>query len=53
MLEQPISNGVRTILIDTASRFARDLIVEETGHELTQSPLIALTALSPTRPLHG
>src|SRR4051794_2309423 len=34
MLERLLSNGVRTVLVETASRFARDLIVQETGHEM-------------------
>jgi hypothetical protein len=31
MLKQLSSNGVRTIIVETANRFARDLIVQETG----------------------
>ena len=31
MLEALASNGVRTILVESASRFARDLIIQETG----------------------
>jgi DNA invertase Pin-like site-specific DNA recombinase len=30
-LEEIASNGVRTIIVETANRFARDLIVQETG----------------------
>ena len=31
MLDRIAGNGVRTIIVETASRFARDLIVQETG----------------------
>ena len=31
MLERIAGNGVRIIIVETASRFARDLIVQETG----------------------
>src|SRR5688572_1462032 len=31
MLERIARNGVRTIIVETANRFARDLIVQETG----------------------
>ena len=37
MLERLLPNGVRTILVETASRFARDLIVQETGYEMLKS----------------
>ena len=36
MLERIAGNGVRTILVETASRFARDLIVQETGYRMLQ-----------------
>ncbi|ULJ70637.1 recombinase family protein [Rhizobium gallicum] len=45
MLERLLSNGVRTILVETASRFARDLIVQETGHEMLKARGIALIAV--------
>jgi DNA invertase Pin-like site-specific DNA recombinase len=32
MLKRIEANGVRTILVETASRFARDLMVQEVGH---------------------
>jgi DNA invertase Pin-like site-specific DNA recombinase len=32
MLKRIESNGVRTIIVETASRFARDLMVQEVGH---------------------
>lgn len=34
MLARIQSNGVRTILVENASRFARDLIVQETGYAM-------------------
>jgi DNA invertase Pin-like site-specific DNA recombinase len=45
MLERLMSNGVRTILVETASRFARDLIVQETGHEMLKARGIDLIAV--------
>ena len=45
MLERLLSNGVRTILVETASRFARDLIVQETGFEMLKSRGIELIAV--------
>jgi DNA invertase Pin-like site-specific DNA recombinase len=32
MLKRIEGNGVRTIIVETASRFARDLMVQEVGH---------------------
>jgi DNA invertase Pin-like site-specific DNA recombinase len=32
MLARIVGNGVRVILVETASRFARDILVQETGH---------------------
>ena len=32
MLKKIESNGVQTIIVETASRFARDLMVQEVGH---------------------
>jgi DNA invertase Pin-like site-specific DNA recombinase len=32
MLERIKGNGVQTIIVETASRFARDLMVQEVGH---------------------
>src|SRR5215213_8804970 len=32
MMERIAANGVRTIIVETANRFARDLIVQETGY---------------------
>jgi DNA invertase Pin-like site-specific DNA recombinase len=45
MLERLLSNGVRTILVETASRFARDLMVQETGHEMLKARGIDLIAV--------
>ncbi|TIQ33790.1 MAG: recombinase family protein, partial [Mesorhizobium sp.] len=45
MLERLLSNGVRTILVENASRFARDLIVQETGYEMLKSRGIELIAV--------
>jgi DNA invertase Pin-like site-specific DNA recombinase len=44
MLERLLSNGVRTIIVETANRFARDLIVQETGYKMLQEHGIALIA---------
>lgn len=43
-LEQITGNGVRTIIIETANRFARDLIVQETGWKRLHADGIALIA---------
>jgi DNA invertase Pin-like site-specific DNA recombinase len=45
MLERLLSNGVRTILVENASRFARDLIVQETGYEMLKARGIELIAV--------
>ena len=37
-LKRIASNGVRTIIVETASRFARDLIVAETGFRRLRMP---------------
>ena len=34
MMERIAGNGVRTIIVETANRFARDLIVQETGYAM-------------------
>lgn len=36
MLERIAGNGARKIIVETASRFARDLIVQETGYRMLQ-----------------
>jgi DNA invertase Pin-like site-specific DNA recombinase len=49
MLEAIAGNGVRLVLVETASRFARDLIVQETGHKYLKQQGIELVAVdSPT-----
>ena len=44
MLERIAGNGVRTIIVETASRFARDLIVQETGWRFLQGLGVTLVA---------
>jgi DNA invertase Pin-like site-specific DNA recombinase len=44
MLARIASNGVRTVLVETASRFARDLIVQETGHRYLKAQGVELVA---------
>lgn len=44
MLEHIAGDGVHTIIVETASRFARDLIVQETGHRMLQAQGIDLIA---------
>lgn len=48
MLDHVAGNGVRTIIVETASRFARDLIVQETGWRmLTDAGITLIAADSP------
>lgn len=42
MLERIAANGVRTIIVETANRFSRDLIVQEIGHKSLLAAGIAL-----------
>jgi DNA invertase Pin-like site-specific DNA recombinase len=44
MLKHIAGNGVRTILVETASRFARDLITQETGWRFLRDAGITLIA---------
>jgi DNA invertase Pin-like site-specific DNA recombinase len=44
MLKRIASNGVKTVIVETASRFARDLIVQETGWRLLRDAGITLIA---------
>jgi DNA invertase Pin-like site-specific DNA recombinase len=44
LLERIRSNGVRTIIVETANRFARDLIVQETGHRMLKAQGIEIIA---------
>lgn len=43
-LEHIAANGARTIIVETANRFARDLIVQETGFRLLRQQGIELIA---------
>lgn len=43
-LEHIVANGARTIVVETANRFARDLIVQETGFRLLRDQGIELIA---------
>lgn len=45
LLQRIASNGVRTILVETANRFARDLMVQETGWRLLQDLGVELIAV--------
>jgi DNA invertase Pin-like site-specific DNA recombinase len=44
MLAYMLSNGARTIIVENASRFARDLIVQETGYQMLKDRGIELVA---------
>jgi len=44
LLERTRGNGVRTIIVKTANRFARDLIVQETGHRMLKAQGIEIIA---------
>lgn len=44
MLERLLSNGVRTIVVETANRFARDLMVQEIGFAMLKERGVALIA---------
>src|SRR3954452_17490673 len=44
MLAADAGNGVRTTVVETASRFARDLIVQETGYQYLKDLGITLIA---------
>ena len=44
MMERIAGNGVRVIIVETANRFARDLIVQETGYALLKDQGIELIA---------
>jgi DNA invertase Pin-like site-specific DNA recombinase len=44
MLKAMLGNGVRTIVVESASRFARDLIVQETGFAYLRDLEITLLA---------
>lgn len=44
MIEQLPRNGVRTIIVETANRFARDLMVQEVGYAMLKAQGIELIA---------
>ena len=44
MLERLLSNGARTIVVETANRFARDLMVQEVGYAMLKERGIELIA---------
>lgn len=44
MIERLAGNGVRTIIVETANRFARDLMVQEVGYAMLKSRGIELIA---------
>jgi DNA invertase Pin-like site-specific DNA recombinase len=44
MLTYMLGNGARTIIVENASRFARDLIVQETGYHMLKARGIELIA---------
>jgi DNA invertase Pin-like site-specific DNA recombinase len=45
MVAYMLGNGARTVLVETANRFARDLIVQETGYKLLKDKGIELIAV--------
>jgi DNA invertase Pin-like site-specific DNA recombinase len=45
MLARIEGNGVRVVLVETASRFARDILVQETGHRFLKARGIDLIAV--------
>ena len=46
MLERLMSNGARTIIIESPDRFARDLMVQLAGHDMLKAKGISLVAAS-------
>jgi DNA invertase Pin-like site-specific DNA recombinase len=44
MMDRIAGNGVRTIIVETANRFARDLMVQETGYAMLKQVGITLIA---------
>jgi DNA invertase Pin-like site-specific DNA recombinase len=46
MLERLLSNGARTIVVESPDRFARDLMVQLAGHDMLKAKGIALIAAS-------
>lgn len=50
MMKHIAGNGVRTIIVETANRFARDLISQETGWRYLRDAGINLIAAEARRP---
>lgn len=50
MLDRIVSNGVRCIIVEAADRFARDLIVQLTGHDHLKS--LGITLIAANAPQH-
>ena len=46
MLERLLSNGARSILVESPDRFARDLMVQLAGHDMLKAKGITLIAVS-------
>jgi DNA invertase Pin-like site-specific DNA recombinase len=46
MLERLLSNGAKTIIVESPDRFARDLMVQLAGHDMLKAKGIALIAAS-------
>ena len=46
MLERLLSNGARTIVVESPDRFARDLMVQLAGHDMLKAKGISLIAAS-------
>jgi DNA invertase Pin-like site-specific DNA recombinase len=44
LLARVAGNGVKVVIVETANRFARDLIVQETGHKMLRALGIELIA---------
>jgi DNA invertase Pin-like site-specific DNA recombinase len=44
MMEHVAKDGIQTIIVETASRFARDLMVQEVGHAMLREQGVALVA---------
>ena len=51
MLERLLTNGAKTIIVESPDRFARDLMVQLAGHDMLKGRGIALIAAS--APTHG
>jgi DNA invertase Pin-like site-specific DNA recombinase len=46
MLERLLSNGARTIIVESPDRFARDLMVQLAGHDMLKAKGVTLIAAS-------